>query len=204
MTTTLASRHSTALALIAPVVAGIGREQLDLPTPCTGWDLRRLLSHLIGQQYGFAAAARGHGDRPGVFADHPLIDSPTVAFTALAAFADSARELVDAFAAAELSDRAVALPEILPGHPFPPAQAIAFHLLDTVVHGWDLAAALGQPFHCPDDLGEVVLQVARAVPVDPAFRAPGRAFAPARTLVELLPPLDRALLLLGRDPYWLA
>ncbi|MFE0463481.1 TIGR03086 family metal-binding protein [Kitasatospora sp. NPDC058965] len=198
--TTLSARHVSALALIAPHVAAVRREHLELPTPCAGWDLRRLLAHLIGQQYGFAAAARGHGDQPGVFTDHPLLDAPAVAFTALASFADSARELVDAFAAAEAADRPFALPEILPGHPFAPERAISFHLLDTVVHGWDLAVTLGRPFNCPDGLAELVLRVARAVPADPAARAPGRAFAPPLPVADALPPLDEALLLLGRDP----
>ncbi|WP_051970031.1 TIGR03086 family metal-binding protein [Kitasatospora azatica] len=208
--------HAQALALVAPVVAAVRREHLGRPTPCAGWDLRRLLEHLIGQQYGFAAAARGDGERPGVFADRPLPDAPGVAFTALAGFADSAAELVESFEAAETTGRAFALPEIRRGVDFPATHAIGFHLLDTLVHGWDLAVTLDLPFDCPPELARPLLRVAQQVPADPATRAPGRSFAPvlpeagtagtaeATEIPDAAGPFEQALRLLGRDPAWRA
>ncbi|GAB2737910.1 TIGR03086 family metal-binding protein [Kitasatospora kifunensis] len=197
----LSRPHARALALIAPLVAAVQPDQLELPTPCAGWPLRRLLAHLIGQQYGFARAARGRGADPAGWADHPVAAGPGAALAALAGSADSASQLVDAFAAAEAQDATLALPEIRPGHLFPATQAIGFHLLDTLVHGWDLAATLGVPFDCPPDLAELLLWIAEQVPVDPEVRGPGRAFAPVRP-VGADSPFDRALLLLGRDPRW--
>ncbi|MEZ0015015.1 TIGR03086 family metal-binding protein [Kitasatospora sp. GAS206B] len=200
--TTLAPAHARALALAAPVVAAIRPEHLDLPTPCGDWALRRLLAHVIGQQYGFAAAARGQGADPAVWADRPLVAGPGAAGAALAAFADSASELAEAFAAAEATGATVELPEILPGHAFPATQAIGFHLLDTLVHAWDLAVTIGLPFELGPDLAALLLNIAELVPNDPAARAPGRAFAPVRPATTEATALEQALLLLGRDPHW--
>ncbi|WP_327068180.1 TIGR03086 family metal-binding protein [Kitasatospora sp. NBC_01250] len=197
----LAPLHAEALALIAPLVAGIRVDRLDLPTPCAGWPLRRLLAHLIGQQYGFAAAARGDGADLAVWADRPVAAGPGAALSVLAGFADSATELVGAFAAAEARGALFALPQVLPGHGFPAAQAIGFHLLDTLVHGWDLAATLGVPFDCPPELAELTLRIAEQVPSDAGSRGPGHAFAPVRP-GGAGAPFDGALLLLGRDPHW--
>ncbi|WP_042430798.1 TIGR03086 family metal-binding protein [Streptacidiphilus anmyonensis] len=194
---TLATLHAGALALLTPLVAAVRPEDLDRPTPCAEWTVRILLEHIVGQQDGFAAAAHGRGDAPGAFDDRPLPPGTDLS----AAYVRSATALTEAFTEAEAEGRPFALPGILPGHPFPAAQAIGFHLLDTVVHGWDLAAALGRSFDCPQELLGPVLQITELVPADGAFRGPGRAFGP------VLPGapeggFDRVLLLLGRDPAW--
>ncbi|MEY9873864.1 uncharacterized protein (TIGR03086 family) [Streptacidiphilus sp. MAP12-33] len=196
---TLATLHSRALALLNPLVTSLRPEDLFRPTPCSAWNVRRLLAHVIGQQDGFAEAAYGRGEVSGVFDDHPLPPGTDLSAT----FTHSAKALTEAFTEAETAGRTLALPEILPGHDFPAAQAIGFQLLDTVVHGWDLAAALGQPFDCPAELLPIALEVTELVPTDPVYRGPGRAFAP------VLPdaPADgfaRVLRLLGRDPRRLA
>jgi uncharacterized protein (TIGR03086 family) len=194
---TLATLHSRALALLSPLVAAVQPEDLDRPTPCAEWNVRRLLEHTIGQQDGFAEAASGRGDAPGAFDDRPLPPGTDLS----AAHLHSAKALTEAFTEAEAEGRTLALPELLPGHAFPATQAIGFHLLDTVVHGWDLAAALGRPFECPAELLGPVVQITELVPADESFRGPGRAFGP------VLPgapegSFDRVLLLLGRDPAW--
>lgn len=196
---TLAPLHSRALALLTPLVAAVRPEDLDRPTPCAEWDVRRLLEHVIGQQDGFAQAASGRGDAPGAFDDRPLPPGTDIS----AAYVHSAEALTEAFHEAEAQSRSLALPEILPGHAIPATQAIGFHLLDTVVHGWDLARALDRPFDCPEELLGPTLRVTELVPADEAYRAPGRAFA------AVLPDapeagLGRVLMLLGRDPEWKA
>ncbi|WP_042382994.1 TIGR03086 family metal-binding protein [Streptacidiphilus melanogenes] len=196
---TLATLHSRAQALLSPLVAAVRPEDLDRPTPCTEWTALRLLEHIVGQQDGFAEAAYGRGDTPGAFDDRPL--PPGIDLSA--AYVHSAKALTEAFTEAETEGRAFALPEVLPGHAFPAAQAIGFQLLDTVVHAWDLAAALGQPFDCPQELLGPVLEITELVPAHEAFRGPDRAFGP---VLAGTPGsgFDRVLLLLGRDPGWKA
>ena len=59
------------LATTIEIVDAVRADQLDLPTPCAEWTLRQLLGHMIGQHYGFAAAARGKTSDLSVWADRP-------------------------------------------------------------------------------------------------------------------------------------
>lgn len=62
---------------------------------------------------------------------------------------------------------------------FPVASIVGFHLLDTVVHAWDVAAALGVAFRPDDELVGATLAIARLIPDGPARRRPTAQFAPA-------------------------
>ncbi|MDT7648674.1 MAG: hypothetical protein QOI36_80 [Pseudonocardiales bacterium] len=131
--------HRRATTAVEPVLARVRPVDLGVPTPCVGWDLRALLEHMTGQDHGFAAAVRA-GSTADVdataFAPRPLGADP--ATTA----AVSAAEVGTAFAeAATEPDRTVWLPEF--GHRFPLEQVVGFHLIDTLVHGWDVAVSLG-------------------------------------------------------------
>ncbi|MFE4971031.1 TIGR03086 family metal-binding protein [Kitasatospora sp. NPDC056651] len=190
------------MELAIGVVDGLRPDQLDLPTPCAGWTLRRLLEHCVGQHRGFAAAARGAGPDPALFADAPLGADPA------GAFRRTGTDLTEAFREAADADRALWLPEIRDGGPFPFAQAVGFHLLDTLVHGWDVAAVLGTraglvaTVDAHDALATTLLAVTEAVPDTPEARAPGRVFAPGLEPGGGEGRFAHALALLGRDPAW--
>jgi hypothetical protein len=55
--------HCRALLGLDAVVGQVRDADLGRPTPCGDWDLAALLAHLVGQDRGFAAAARD-GDAP--------------------------------------------------------------------------------------------------------------------------------------------
>jgi uncharacterized protein (TIGR03086 family) len=75
-----------------------------------------------------------------------------------------------------------------------------FGLDEVIVHGWDLAAASGQPFEMPPDLVQANLDfIAGFVAQQPAG-TPGLFAAPVAVPADA-PPLDRLLGLTGRDPY---
>ncbi|WP_051837621.1 TIGR03086 family metal-binding protein [Streptomyces sp. NRRL WC-3742] len=200
----LVELHARSLDLAAEVVDTVRPEHLDLPSPCAGWTLRKLLEHVLGQQQGFAAAARGAGPDLALFADAPV--GPDVA----AEFRRTGAELTDAFREAAAAERALWLPEIRDGGPFPITQAVGFHLLDTLVHGWDVAAALGTAdalvatVEADDALVGTLLKVTEAVPDTPEARAPGLAFGPGLEPGEGGGRFARSLALLGRDPLWKA
>jgi uncharacterized protein (TIGR03083 family) len=86
-------------------------DQLDLPTPCAEWTLRQLLGHMIGQHYGFAAAARGETSDLSVWADRP--PGPDLHAVYAAAVAD----VTAAFAEDGMLERRLWLPEIRDGAP---------------------------------------------------------------------------------------
>jgi uncharacterized protein (TIGR03086 family) len=77
----------------------------------------------------------------------------------------------------------------------------AVALNEVVVHSWDLAAATGQPYACPDELVEVARGfVASAVEQFPNGR-PG-LFGPPVAVTADSPQLDQLLGLAGRNPGW--
>ena len=51
--------HERAVDETARLVDGVGPEQLVLPTPCLDWDVRALLTHLVGGKIRWAALAKG-------------------------------------------------------------------------------------------------------------------------------------------------
>jgi uncharacterized protein (TIGR03086 family) len=186
--------HRRALDLTSSVIDRIGPGDLARSTPCAAWDLAALLGHMIGQNYGFADAVRGPLDAPlAAFADRPPGADPAAEWRA------SADHIADAFAGADL-ERPVLLAEVSTEQRFPAWIAIGFQLLDTVVHGWDVATALGVPFAPDKELVTATLRVAEAVPTGPARERPGASFAPVLQATDGAGDWHRALALLGRRP----
>ncbi|MFI8070755.1 TIGR03086 family metal-binding protein [Streptomyces sp. NPDC086033] len=161
-------------------------------TPCAGWNLRRLVTHMTAQHHGFAAAARGVGGDPEYWREQEGRDEPAHAHRA------AADAVLGAFAEPGVLDREFVLPEL--GGGFPGRTAISFHFVDYVVHAWDVAATLGVRLHLADEVLTAALAVARRVPTNPAGRGPAFAFAPALKITAGAGPLEETLRLLGREP----
>lgn len=184
-------RHSVDL------VDRIRDDQWDRPTPCAQWNLRQLVQHMTSENRGFAAAAGGEkADRtPWTF--HPVDPDLRVDF------ARSADQVVAAFGADGVLDGTFWLPLIHETRQFPARQAVSFHLLDYVVHGWDVAAATGQPVAVEDDLVAAVLEIAeREVPDTERRLNPRSSFKPGIQVRAAAPAHDRLLAWLGRSPRW--
>ena len=132
--------HRRAVDGIRPVLARITPADLDRPTPCAGWALRALLEHMAGQDHGFAATVRatrtGEEVDVAAFAPRPVGADPAPALTA------GLDDLVAAFAQVGDEDGPVLLPEFGTRAPVP--VVVHMHLIDTLVHGWDVAVATGQ------------------------------------------------------------
>jgi uncharacterized protein (TIGR03086 family) len=184
------------LASVA-VVAQVRDADLDRPTPCAGWTLRRLLAHMIGQHYGFAAAAEGDSHDVAVFADRPVGASPGADYEA------AALRVISAFAGPSVIAGDMYLPEVRNGITVPAPVAIGFHLVDYVVHGWDVARSLGVAIEFEADVLALALSVAESVPDDAKSLDPRAPFRPGLTTASD-DPLDRILALLGRIPGWTA
>lgn len=194
MPTIIAELHADVVRATVDLVEQAAESDLTRPTPCAGWDLADLLGHMIAQHHGFAAAARGQGGDLAVW--RPV--RPGAEFRK--SYAEAAADVLDAFAAPGVLDEPVLLPELSPDRPFPGHRALAFHLVDYVVHGWDVSKALGLPFAPSPEVLAVTLPIARAVPDGAARLAPGAAFAPAIPLPPGADALTEILLLLGRRP----
>jgi uncharacterized protein (TIGR03086 family) len=194
--------HRIAVLASVDVVSVVKIEDLSKVTPCAGWTLADLLAHMTVQHRGFAAAARGHGADLTIW--QPATVADVVAADPAGSYAAAATEVIDAFAAADVLDAPFALPEFGPDVRFPGSLAIGFHLVDYVVHGWDVARTLGHPFRLPADVVAAVLPIALAVP-DGEFRTAETApFGPAIKAHDHAGDLDRILSYLGRFPQWTA
>jgi uncharacterized protein (TIGR03086 family) len=193
----IVDRNARAVQGSVRVVAKVREADLSKPTPCGGWTLADLLTHMTVQHYGFAAAAEGDGAdlshwQPGQPDQESLV----------AGYALAADRVMGAFAAEDILERKFCLPEVSTKVLFPARQAIGFHLVDYVVHGWDVARSLDLGYDIDPDVLDAALVVAQAVPDDHERRhRPGAPFAP-RLESASDAPLDRVLTLLGRDPGW--
>jgi len=177
------------------VVSRVGVDDLRRPTPCSEWTLADLLAHMTVQHNGFAAAAHGRGDDPEVWRVRPLGGDPVVEYAA------AARRVLDAFAEEGVLEREFTLPEIRPVSRFSGARAIGFHMVDYVVHAWDVARSIDVPYRLDPTVAELSLKIALAVPNGDTRLEPGAAFRPALT-GSVDTPLDRILTALGRSPTW--
>jgi uncharacterized protein (TIGR03086 family) len=192
--TDLIDAHARALRTSAAIVALARVEDLGRPTPCAGWDLSDLLAHMVGQNYGFASAVEGDGDLA-VFADRAVGDDPA------ADYAASVDRVVGAFSAPDLLEREVFMAVIRGGRTVPGGTVVGFHLVDYVVHGWDVAKTLEVPASYDEDVLQIALEVAEAVPTEARSEDARAPFRPtiATSSADLL---DRIVANLGRDPEW--
>lgn len=198
---TLLDLDRAAVMLSIDLIAPVTPADLSRRTPCTGWDLGDLIAHMTAQHRGFAAAARGNGADPAVWKPAPADDHRAAAdhHAAATGYRAAASDVLAAFATAE--DVPFAMPEIGP-QTIPARMAVSFHLVDYVVHAWDVAAARGVPFTPDPALVSAALPIALAVPDDDQRLSPGAPFAPAVPLTDPANPLEALLAALGRDPAW--
>ena len=179
-----------ALDQTAGLVAAIDASQAGLATPCAGWDVRALVSHLAGQDLrNFLVSARGESADWQAPADEIGDDWAAV-------FRDRAESLRAAWRAADL-DRLVAGP----GGEAPLRFRADQQITELAAHDWDLAKATGQPTRLDPALAEHALRWSRQM-LRPEFRGPDKAFGLEVPVPEDAPAYDRLAGWFGRDPGW--
>jgi uncharacterized protein (TIGR03086 family) len=177
---------AASLDAAAAVVAGVGPDQWDRPTPCAGWDVATVVAHLRDGTWWFTAALGGpppDGDPDG----RPAAALRRAGEAMLAGF--SRPGALDATVSVPLGD--------VPG-----TVALQLRATEALVHGWDIAIATGQTLVVDDDVAREALGFSEvALQMIPADRSP---FAPPSVVAPDAPPLTRLVALLGRDPAWRA
>lgn len=175
----------------ARVVSGVTPEQFDGPTPCTEWDVRALLNHLI-LWTSHSLERRAHGES--VSEELMVTD-----FAAAPDFAQRYRAQLDRALAAWADPAAWDRKLDMMGSATPAADIAALNLAEMLLHGWDLAVATGQPYTIGDDAAVVALG---AIEANVELYRQYQGFAAAVPVAETAPALDRALAASGRDPSW--
>ena len=118
------------------ILDGVAADQWRLPTPCTEWDVRALVNHVVGEDYWTRPLLQGLtitevGDRfdGDLLGDDPVAAGHEAATEAL----EAVEKLLPGLACVHLSygDE-------------DPGEYVHQLSADHLVHGWDLAAATGQ------------------------------------------------------------
>ncbi|HEU4947258.1 MAG TPA: TIGR03086 family metal-binding protein [Kribbella sp.] len=182
-------------AVLGEVVSQVRPEQLWFPTPCLDWTVRGLLRHLVSENQGFAAAASDGSASVQIWTGGRLGDNPA------GAYRRSSVRFADAFADDDALDREMVVREF---GTYPRRIALTFHQLSWVVHGWDLARAIDEPYDPPSDLVETALALARRIPDTDDSRGPGAPFERSVKVPDGASDLDVLLGLLGRSPEWIS
>jgi uncharacterized protein (TIGR03086 family) len=178
-----------ALAAVGQQIAQVRPEHLAGPTPCAAWNLGELLRHLVSENHGFAAAAAG------LPASWSTVDSDDP----YRAYQKSAAAVTAAFAAPDVDDRPVEVREF---GVFPGRVAMRMHFLDFLVHGWDVATAIGVPYRPDDESTAAALAIASRLPDTPDVHGPGAPFGARIPMPAGTSDFERLLGLLGRSPAW--
>jgi uncharacterized protein (TIGR03086 family) len=184
-----------AVASTAGTVKAVRPDQAGAPTPCTEWDVRDLLSHIIGTLWLSEALLSDHTPR------HPMAPgglpgADLAGRDPAAAYAEASAAALAAASAGDTLTRVHTTPlGDMPG----PALA-GFTTLDIAVHGWDLAQATGQETERDPELALWALTTAKRI-LPPDIR--GDAGVPFGPVVEVSPdatPYAQLAAWLGRRP----
>ncbi|WP_158882541.1 TIGR03086 family metal-binding protein [Amycolatopsis anabasis] len=180
-----------ALETIDKIIADAHPNDLDRPTPCAAWNLRDLLRHQISENTAFSIALR-----EGAAADWESGARSTDVFRD---YAESVTAVLGAIDAEGTLERPVSIHEF---GPFPGRIAVSMHLVDSVVHGWDIAKTLGVPYQPDPDAVHEALLFAEKIPADPETRGPDASFDLVVPVGADASELERLLGLVGRSPGW--
>src|SRR3954471_18882911 len=122
----------------------VGPGDWDRPTPCSGWTVRDLVTHvLVGARMSALLVDGGtRAEAEALFVDATLPDDVMGEF--------------DAGADAQAAAFAGPVPmERVPAHPagdFPASLLLGFRIGDWTMHAWDLARAIGADETLPEEL----------------------------------------------------
>ena len=180
----------TAFAATRRVLVNVTTDQMDLPTPCSSWNVGKLVDHIVGGALWFGATMdAGSTDDDG---------SNIPAFSAgdfVTTFDEGVAGSLAAFGKPEVAEKMVQLPF----GTFPGAAFAGLATTDAFVHGWDLAKATGQDTDLEAELAEALLTGARATIPD-EFRGPDpqAPFGPELEAPAGASAADRLAAFLGR------
>jgi uncharacterized protein (TIGR03086 family) len=181
---------------LADLVASVKDDELGKPTPCPAYTVGDLIEHVGGLALAFTAAANKdrneHNERAGAGDASRLGDDWRTRIPRdLAALAEAWRQ----------PGAWTGMTRIAGGDS--PAEVVGLIATDElVVHGWDVASALGQPYDAERELVEAARSFLAMFASPDAPAGPDVAFGPSREVPSDAPPLDHVLALAGRNISW--
>lgn len=175
-----------ALDQLGTTVALIEPGQWELPTPCGLWNVRDLLEHIVAVNRKYEQIPAGQPWIPGL-EDVDLGDRPSLTY----------RETIAPFLAAWGAPGVLEQPTKTQGGLVVPAELpLRAQLRETLVHGWDLAVAIGRP--APFD--ETVVQAClRSVADTPEIHPSSAGYSETVPIADDAPSIIRLVAFYGRD-----
>ena len=161
-------------------------------TPCAEWTVDDLIQHV------FAVSGRAKAMAAGidVVADGSIGDPVGEDLTT--SYRESVASVRRAFGDRAIFDTLLTTPM----GPYPGRVVFTVTSIEHLIHGWDLAAAIGVPFQFDPDVIERSFQAISDMPdVFANFRTSG-AYSPPLTAGDDAGPAVRLLAELGRDAAW--
>ena len=158
-----AALHRRAVGEFDARVRAVGDDQWELPTPCSDWNVRQLVNHLVYEDRWTVPLMEGTtlaevGDR---YEGDLLGDEPRKAW------AESSAEAVAAVQADSALERTVDLSS----GPTPATEYVSQLFADHLIHAWDLARAVGADDRLDPELVEAC--AAWFAAMEPHYRAAG-------------------------------
>jgi uncharacterized protein (TIGR03086 family) len=179
------------------LVHAVGEDQWHAPTPDTEWDVAALVGHLVEEHRWAAPLLHGldlESAAKVVEGSRRLPVDGGVGANLAEEWDEAAVESSDAFSADGALERTVALSR----GDTPVTTYIDEMIFDLVVHGWDLAKAIGHPADFPAEVVEPLYVQVQGF----GDLAGSGMFAAPVPVPDDAPALDRLLGLTGRDPDW--
>jgi uncharacterized protein (TIGR03086 family) len=180
-------------AAVQRLVDAVHPDQWTAPTPCTDWDVRQLLNHVANGNVVFAGVAdrtRPSGPvSPEERAVDRLGDDPAAGFRATGA------RMHEAFLTPGFLDGTVDTPML--GEQ-PGTTVVHMRINELLIHGWDLARAIGRTPDLPEDLAEGALNLWQTRLADRPRE--GMPFGIPEPIDADAPAIDRLAAFLGRKP----
>jgi uncharacterized protein (TIGR03086 family) len=178
----VANLRATA-ATMQQLLAGLGQDQLRLPTPCAEWDVADLADHVIANLLNSFAH----------WAGTDVTHQPCPIAAELAGrYAAAVDVVLETYEVPGVLDKRLDTPI----GEFPGAAVLGVCFADQLTHVWDLSRAIGCEVEVPDQLAEDALAVWAGF-----IRAPlrnGSLFGDASDPGPGLPALDRLAAFTGR------
>jgi uncharacterized protein (TIGR03086 family) len=204
-----------AVAQTESIIAAVRQDQAGLPTPCDEWDVRTLVSHMVGVVIRVALVGEGADalsvppfaeltdDPPGSRAGSPagnVAGSPAgnAAANPALGWAAAYRAARARAAAAWADDAKLDAMFAVPWGKVPGRVVLAGYVREVLAHGWDLAVATGQETELDQELGAFALEVSKRSL--PAGGREGIPFWPVVTVPAEAGTYAKLAAWLGRTP----
>ena len=177
-------------ARVVSLVGQVDRSQWSHATPCSAWNVRELVGHLIATMHGHVDLL--HGSPASALSSLLEQQARAGGDDVATATADAATAVRAAFTEPGALERTV---HHLIGD-VSGSRLLQMRITENVVHGWDLATALGLPASIDDALVEHVYEY--LAPRAETLAATGFHAPPKRTPAASADVQERLLAVVGR------